>query len=163
MALSPEPEVSRIIDQLERVMCADAWYGESVVSLLQRIPFRTANGKPARGAHSIREIVRHMTAWTNEVRRRLNGVPAATPKEGDWPKASGRGDAAWADEIDALIGAHNALILDLKALTDDRLSTSIRDPRNRKTGKGVTRYILLHGLAQHHAYHAGQIAILSKQ
>ncbi|HEX6323947.1 MAG TPA: DinB family protein, partial [Vicinamibacterales bacterium] len=161
--VSAGPEVSRIVDQLERVMCADAWYGEPVVSMLQRISFSTANAKPARGAHSIREIVRHMTAWTNEVRRRLNGVPASTPQEGDWPKASGRGEAAWAGEIDALIGAHNALILDLGALTDDRLSTPIRDPRNRKTREGVTRYVLLHGLAQHHAYHAGQIAILSKQ
>lgn len=160
--VSSESEVSRIVDQLERVMCADAWYGEPVVSLLQRIPFGKANAKPVRGAHSVREIVRHMTAWTNEVRRRLNGMPAATPKEGDWPKASGRGAAAWADEIDALIGAHNALILDLKALTDDQLSSPIRDPRNSKTGEGITRYVLLHGLAQHHAYHAGQIAILSK-
>lgn len=29
-------------------------------------------------------------------------------------------------------------------------------------GTGVTRDVLLHGLAQHHAYHAGQIALLSK-
>ena len=41
-------------------------------------------------------------------------------------------------------------------------SVVVTDPRNRATGTGVTRYVLLHGLAQHHAYHAGQIAILSK-
>jgi uncharacterized damage-inducible protein DinB len=156
------PEVARLVDQLERAMCGDAWHGDPVVAILQGIDFARANAKPSAKAHSIREIVRHMAAWTNEVRRRLNGSPAATPREGDWPKASGKGPAAWADEIDTLIGAHNALVHDLEKFTDAELNEPIRDPRNRKTGTGVTRYVLLHGLVQHHAYHAGQIALLSK-
>jgi uncharacterized damage-inducible protein DinB len=155
-------EIERLIDELERAMCGDAWHGDSAVTILQRIPFSVANARPSAKAHSIGEIVRHMTAWTNEVRRRMNGVPAAVPKEGDWPKTSGRTAPAWADEIDALIGAHNALIQDLHKLTDEQLLEPTRDPRNRATGAGVTRYVLLHGLAQHHAYHAGQIALLSK-
>ena len=57
---------------------------------------------------------------------------------------------------------HRALLADLQGVTDARLFEPITDPRNRATGTGVTRYVLLHGLAQHHAYHAGQIAILSK-
>ena len=155
-------DVARLIDQLERAICGDAWHGDPVVTILQRIPFARANAQPPAKAHSIREIVRHMTAWTNEVRRRLNGSPAAVPKEGDWPKASGRTPGAWADEIDALIGAHNALVHELQKFTDADLSEPTRDPRNRETGAGVTRYVLLHGLAQHHAYHAGQIALLAK-
>jgi|SRR5688500_11389155 len=155
-------EVERIIDELERAICGDAWYGDPVMTVVGRVPFAKANGKPPGGAHSIREIVRHMTAWTNEVRRRLNGVPAAEPKEGDWPPASGKGAAAWAAEVDALVGAHNALILDMRKLTDAQLYEPTRDPRDKQTGAGVTRYVLLHGLAQHHAYHSGQIAILSK-
>ena len=88
--------------------------------------------------------------------------PAATPKEGDWPKATGDGRAAWADEIDALVGAHNALVHELQKFTEAELNEPTRDPRNRKTGAGVTRYVLLHGLVQHHAYHAGQISLLAK-
>ena len=34
--------------------------------------------------------------------------------------------------------------------------------RDRATGSGVTKYALLHGLIQHDAYHAGQIALLVK-
>jgi hypothetical protein len=36
------------------------------------------------------------------------------------------------------------------------------DPRNRALGTGVTCYELLHGIVQHDAYHAGQIAIVKK-
>jgi uncharacterized damage-inducible protein DinB len=155
-------EVDRLADQMERAICGDAWHGDPALTILQRVPYARANAKPAPKAHSIREIVRHMAAWTNEVRRRLNGVPAATPQEGDWPKESGKGPEAWADEIDALVGAHNALVQDLRKFSEKELFEPTRDPRNRKDGTGVTRYVLLHGLVQHHAYHAGQIAILSK-
>ena len=157
-----EAEVSRLIDQMERAIDGDAWHGDPVMAILERVPFETADAKPAKAAHSIRQIVRHMTAWTNEVRRRLNGEPAATPKEGDWPRAAGKDDTAWRAEIAALMAAHQALLGDLRSLTDARLFEPINDPRNRATGTGVTRYVLLHGLAQHHAYHAGQIALLSK-
>ena len=51
---------------------------------------------------------------------------------------------------------------ELKKLTDEQLFEPTKDPRNRRTGQGVTRYVLLHGLVQHHAYHSGQIAILAK-
>lgn len=155
-------EAARLVDQFHRAIDGDAWHGDPVMTILDRVPFETANAKPSKDAHSIREIVRHMTAWTNEVRRRLNGEPAATPKEGDWPRAAGKDEAAWRAEVDALMAAHRALVRDLDGVADARLFEPINDPRNRATGTGVSRYVLLHGLAQHHAYHAGQIALLSK-
>jgi uncharacterized damage-inducible protein DinB len=158
-----DTEVARLIDQFERAMNGDAWHGDPVMTILARVAFATAHARPSKAAHSIREIVRHMTAWTSEVRRRMSGEPAGTPKEGDWPRASaGDDDAAWRAEVDALSAAHQALLADLRALPDARLFEPINDPRNRETGAGVSRYVLLHGLAQHHAYHAGQIAILAK-
>jgi uncharacterized damage-inducible protein DinB len=155
-------EVSRLIDQFERAIDGDAWHGDPVMKILARVPFATANAKPSTNAHSIREIVRHMASWTHEVRRRMEGEPAAAPKEGNWPKAKGEDEAAWRDEVAALASAHQALVDALQHLDEGRLFEPINDPRNRKTGTGVTRYVLLHGLAQHHAYHAGQIAILAK-
>ena len=38
----------------------------------------------------------------------------------------------------------------------------IGNARDRSLGSGVSRYVSLHGLVQHHAYHAGQIALLKK-
>jgi uncharacterized damage-inducible protein DinB len=155
-------EVARLIDQLERAIDGDAWHGDPVMLVIERATFRQADTRPARAAHSIREIVRHMTGWTKEVHGRMNGAPAGEPRGGDWPPPSGRGEAAFREEVAALQAAHQALIADLRKLTDDQLFEPTNDPRNRATGSGVTRYVLLHGLAQHHAYHSGQIAILAK-
>ena len=157
-----ETEVSRLIDQFQRAIDGDAWHGDPVMDVIARASFKQAAAKPASASHSIRDIVRHMTAWTNEVRSRMNGAPAGTPREGDWPKAAGRDETAWKAEKAALLAAHQALIADLSRLTDGDLFKPIKDPRNRATGTGVTKYVLLHGLVQHHAYHSGQIAILAK-
>ncbi|MDQ3171362.1 MAG: DinB family protein [Acidobacteriota bacterium] len=162
VATARATEVARLIDQFERAIDGDAWHGDPVMTILGRVTFETAGAKPAKAAHSIRQIVRHMAAWTNEVRRRMNGEPAGTPLEGDWPRAADKDEDAWRAEIAALAAAHQSLLADLRALPEARLFEPINDPRNRATGAGVSRYVLLHGLAQHHAYHAGQIAILSK-
>lgn len=157
-----DTEVSRLIDELERAIDGDAWHGDPVMAVIARAPFATANAKPAKASHSIREIVRHMTAWTGEVHRRMMGAPAGEPSEGDWPDAAAEGASAFRDEVAALKAAHDALMADLRSMTDAQLFEPTRDPRNRETGAGVTRYVLLHGLAQHHAYHSGQIAVLAR-
>jgi uncharacterized damage-inducible protein DinB len=50
----------------------------------------------------------------------------------------------------------------VQGMCDDDLLKPTNDPRNRPLGTGVTYYELLHGIVQHDAYHAGQIAILKK-
>ena len=47
-------------------------------------------------------------------------------------------------------------------LTDADLERMIGDERDRALGSGISRYVMLHGLVQHHVYHAGQIALLRK-
>ena len=154
-------EVARLVDQLEQAVEGHPWHGDPVVSVIARASYAAANVRPEAVSHSIRDIVRHMTAWTTEVHRRMNGEVAAEPPGGDWPAPQGEGERAWAGEIDALRAAHRALVADLRKLTDEDLARPIRDDRHPR-GEGVTRYDLLHGLAQHHAYHSGQIAILAQ-
>ena len=47
-------------------------------------------------------------------------------------------------------------------MSDERMLQPTNDPRNRALGTGVSYYELLHGIVQHDAYHAGQIAIIKK-
>ena len=47
-------------------------------------------------------------------------------------------------------------------MTDAQLLEPTNDPRSRPLGTGVSYYELLHGIVQHDAYHAGQIAILKR-
>jgi hypothetical protein len=155
-------EIERIVDELTRAMDTDPWHGNPVARILDGIDAAAAATKPPGNAHSIWEIVRHMTAWTGEVARRLDGHPAGEPQEGDWPAPSGTDAAAWQRDVQQLFDAHQRVLAQVQALTDAKLLAPTSDPRDREAGAGVTHYVLLHGLSQHHAYHAGQIAILKK-
>jgi uncharacterized damage-inducible protein DinB len=155
-------ETSRLIDELNRAIEGDTWHGDSIALILEGVQSEQASARPIAGAHSIWEIVRHMTAWTGEAARRLAGHPAGEPQEGDWPSPSGTGQAAWRDDVTRLLETHRRLIAMLESFDDEQILEPTSDPRNRQTGVGVTHYVLLHGLAQHHAYHGGQIALLKR-
>jgi len=155
-------EISRIIDELSREHDGDPWHGSPLLQILAGLPATQAAGRPLTDGHSIWEIVLHMTAWKNEVRRRLSGAPAADPEEGDWPEVGDVTDERWHDAQARLQRAQQQLISAIRELPEERLYEPTKDPRNRATGTGVSSYVLLHGIVQHDVYHAGQIAILKK-
>jgi uncharacterized damage-inducible protein DinB len=155
-------EIARIIDQLQREHEGDPWHGSPLRDLLAGISCEVAAAHPIRHVHSVWEIVLHMTAWKNEVRRRLSGAPAATPEEGDWPDVPAPTAEAWASAVKKLEDAHAALVAAVRNLPESQLFEPTSDPRNRETGAGVSYYVLLHGIVQHDVYHAGQIALVRK-
>ena len=155
-------EIDRIMEQLQRAYDGDAWHGPSVRAALEGVDAETAAARHGPSAHTICEIVLHITAWTREVARRLRMNVAQDPEQGDWPVRTGVGDAEW-DAIVAALDAANAELLEAAARVDDeQLDERIGDARDRASGSGVSRYVTLHGLAQHHAYHAGQISLLKR-
>ena len=155
-------ELERIADELTRAMDTDPWHGSPVARILDGVDAAGAAARPTGSAHSIWEIVRHMTAWTGEVGRRLAGHAPGEPEEGDWPAPSGDDEEAWRRDVTLLFDVHERLLAQVRALQDDVLFRPASDARDREAGSGVSYYVLLHGLSQHHAYHAGQIAILKK-
>ncbi|HET7695153.1 MAG TPA: DinB family protein [Vicinamibacterales bacterium] len=155
-------ETSRLIDQLERAHDGDPWHGSPVKAVLRGVTWDQAARRPPNGAHSIWEIVLHMTGWRNEVARRAAGNPAGEPAGGDWPAVGDATEARWQAALAAFDEAHRALVAVVAGLADDRMLQPTNDPRNRELGTGVTYYELLHGIVQHDAYHSGQIAILKK-
>ena len=158
----PETEVTRIVDELEREHAGDAWHGTPLRQMLADVDHTQASARPFKGGHTIWELVLHITAWKNEVRRRVGGAPAGQPAEGDWPVPPKPSAAAWRDALDALEQAHRALIDEITRLPEATLFTPTNDPRERETGQGVTHYVLLHGIAQHDVYHSGQVALVKK-
>src|SRR5262245_7753923 len=155
-------EATRITDELTRAVAGDPWHGDSVSAILRGVSAAAARQRPHANVHTIWEIVRHMTAWTSEVTRRLDGNRPALPTEGDWPAPNGTSDDDWRRDVTALSDAHQQLLEKVSTFADGSLHTPPPDIRDRPAGSGVTHYVLLHGLAQHHAYHAGQIAVLKK-
>jgi uncharacterized damage-inducible protein DinB len=155
-------EIERIVEQLQRVYEGDAWYGPSVRASLEGVDAEVATARPLPGAHTICEIVLHMTAWTREVTRRLRVGTARDPEEGDWPARSVATEADWAAVVAAFDAANAQLAEAVAGLDSSTLDKRIGDVRDRALGSGVSRYTTLHGLGQHHAYHAGQIMLLKR-
>ena len=155
-------EISRIVDQLEREHAGDPWHGSPLSAILAGLTHEQASARPLPGAHSIWELVLHLSAWKNEVRRRLSGAPAGEPEQGDWPAVGDPTAERWITARERLELAHRLLVSAVKEFSEPNLFIPSNDARDRELGVGVTYYELLHGLVQHDVYHAGQIAILKK-
>jgi uncharacterized damage-inducible protein DinB len=158
-------EIEAIVDELQREYGGDAWYGSSLRDILKGVTAANAARRPVPHAHSIWELVLHITAWKREVAARMAGRPAGEPPEGDWPEAPADGgatEASWAEALEQLHQAQVALVSAAGQIPPSRLHAPVVDPRNRPLGTGVSHYVTLHGVAQHDVYHAGQIAILKK-
>ena len=151
-------QIEIIADQLERAYRGDAWHGPSVRAALEGVDATMAAARPLAAAHSIHELVLHLTAWTREVTRRLQVGMAYDPEMGDWPEA----DGAWDDALAALEAANAELLTAVRALNPAQLDEPVRDGRHHAPESAVSRFATLNGLIQHHAYHAGQISLLKK-
>ena len=155
-------ETERIGDELRRAYDGDPWHGPSVRDVLDGVDVVIATRRVWPGVHTIGELVLHMTAWTREVTRRLRTGVAQEPADGDWPVCTATTADDWHAIVAAFDAAHADLIAALASLDETKLDQPIGDARVRELGSGVSRYVTLHGLAQHHAYHAGQITLLKK-
>jgi len=149
-------EAARIADQLRCAFEGSAWHGPAVLELLSDIDATTAASHPMPEAHSIWELVLHITAWDGAVNRRIVTRKAVTLNDAqNFPKVKDKSRAAWKETIALLKTTHKALVKTVAALPDSRLT-------DRVPGKNYNVYFMLHGVAQHELYHAGQIAILKK-
>jgi uncharacterized damage-inducible protein DinB len=140
----------------------DPWHGPSVNDTLQGVTAEQAAAYPIPGAHSIWEIVLHMSAWHGEVIRRLEGNEPAMPREGDWPEVTDTSPAAWQSALERLDATHDRVLATLSHLSEgdlDRPGGSIAD---RALGTGVLHRTMVVGLLQHAAYHSGQIVLLRR-
>jgi len=148
-------EVKRILDQMDRAFTGDAWHGPPLMQLLNGVSAEDASKHPVRGAHSIWEIVHHISAWNSVVNRRLGGEDVTITHEHDWPPVWEVNEVAWKHALDALSESRARLRKSVAALKDFELD-------HPPAGTKESRYVTLHGIVQHDLYHAGQIAILKK-
>jgi uncharacterized damage-inducible protein DinB len=148
-------EVARIRDQLQRSWDGDAWHGPPLWPRLADVPASAANDRPIPGAHTIAEIVQHLSYWKDAVRRRLAGETVLPTEAEQWPAVPGPDEAAWQEALALLRTRHQALAEAVARLRDEQLA----DPVG---GKDYDVYVLLHGAIQHDLYHTGQIALLKK-
>jgi len=133
----------------------DAWHGSPVRALVAGLTNEQAAIRSAGFSHSIWELVRHMTAWAEIAKRRLAGEIVEPTSTEDWPPVGDSNPDAWKSAVESLERAHAELRRAVLALGDGHLD-------DRTPGKPYSLYVLLHGVVQHTAYHAGQIALLRR-
>jgi uncharacterized damage-inducible protein DinB len=150
-------QIETLADQLERSFRGGAWHGLAVAEALAGVDAAAAAAPPpAEGAHSIWEIVHHLTVWNDVPRRRIDGERLQNvPPELDWAPVADASAGAWQAAQAALADAHAALHARVLRLADGQLDDPVvgSDP----TVRGV-----LLGVLQHNAYHAGQIVLLRR-
>jgi len=156
------PSREYLIEELRHAHGGDPWHGLSRRHVLADVTAADAARRPGAGVHSIWELVLHMRAWTNEVARRLMEGSPRLPDEGDWPVDSDPSTDAWVATLQSLDLAHERLIDTLRTMPPERLDERVGSGRDAPLGAGVTYRAMLHGLAQHDAYHTGQISILKR-
>ncbi len=148
-------ELDRIADQLHHAVHGEAWHGPSLLELLADVDARAAAAHPIAGAHSIWEILLHVIVWSRVALRRMNGETVQPTPEQDWPPVRDESPAAWTRTLEDFRSAQQELMAKLRSMRDENLNNPV-------PGKPYDNYFQLHGLIQHHLYHAGQIALLKK-
>ena len=165
-------QVTRLAHHIERTVTGPMWHGPALTDVLEGVTAERARQRPIVGAHSIWELVLHITVWCDIARQRLTGqatgdptpeqdwptaptgVPGADPKSGSDPPSSDA-DSDWRLAVERLGESHRHLAADVRLLDDARLDALV---------PGLTYSVsaMLSGVVEHGTYHGGQIALLKR-
>jgi heme-degrading monooxygenase HmoA/uncharacterized damage-inducible protein DinB len=148
-------EAASLAEELRVLARGDAWHGPSLEEMLADVSPATAAARPIPGAHTIWELVLHVTGWTDVFRRRLEGTAVEEPEEGDYPALPEPTAGAWAEATRGLFAAHDRLVARVSRLSPADLDAPV-------PGRGFPARFLVRGAIRHTVYHSGQIGLLRK-
>ena len=133
-----------------------AWHGPSVTDALKEVNAARAAAHPIPSAHSIWELLLHMNAWQQFVLDTAEGVdPPMLEGDENFPLVTDASEAAWEAAKRAFFSTADHLIERCASVSEDELARPV-------TQHQFSFKVMLHGIAHHNIYHAGQIALLKK-
>ncbi|MDQ2773911.1 MAG: DinB family protein [Acidobacteriota bacterium] len=146
-------ETERIARQLRLFYEGPSWLGPPLKELLSDIGEEHARRRGLTDAHTIWDLVLHIAGWLRIARERLSATHTRDMDAAeDWPPMAD----SWNDALSSLETETDALEQAILKFPEERLQESA------PATEAQTFYVLLHGVIQHSAYHAGQIALLKK-
>jgi uncharacterized damage-inducible protein DinB len=153
---APERTESQALGaELRSLADGEAWHGPALEEILKGVSAAQAYARPLPGAHSIWELVLHVTAWSDVYRRRLQGKAVEEPEQGDFPLPAKPSAVAWHKAKRALFDANRRLAAAAEALSEAGLRRPIaRRPFDAGYQVGAA--------IRHLVYHSGQMALLRK-
>jgi uncharacterized damage-inducible protein DinB len=150
-------ELNALAQSIERTVTGPVWHGAALRDLLADVSPTDAAAHPIDGAHSIWELVLHISAWVSVVAFRLHADSSPDPTDDeDWPSPPVRPTAAgWSRARARLSMVHDTLAESVRQLDPAELG-------RRVVGRQYSVRAMLHGIPEHGAYHGGQIALLTR-
>ena len=151
--MTESAELARL---LERTVTGPMWHGPALAEVIAGVTADQAAAHPIEGAHSIWELVLHITVWANIAAARLRGEALDDPPASeDWPAPPTATREAWTQATDRMGDAYRGLARAAERLDGAALGATI-------PGRGYTAATMLRGVVEHGTYHGGQIAILKR-
>jgi uncharacterized damage-inducible protein DinB len=149
-------EIEQIVEELTIAFEGEPWHGPALMEIVAGVDAKAASAHPIAEAHSIWELVLHIAAWERAINTRIVQRKALQLNdEENFPTVTDASEAAWRQAIEKLRKDHRELVATTSGLSGSQLSAQV-------PGKPYDVRFMLHGAAQHVAYHGGQIALLKK-
>ncbi len=152
-------ELQHLAETVRRACDGDAWHGPALKEILTNVDAATARTKTD-DTHSIWELTLHVMAWFDIVRRRMAGEILGEHNltaTDDWPPLpADLNESRWQATRDALYESAHRLAKAIEDFPSSKLDETV-------SAKDYSYAVMLHGIAQHGLYHAGQMAIIKKQ
>ena len=147
--------IDKLIFQFQNVFDGTPYYGDSIQSIIELIPYESANNSINNG-HTIAQIIEHMLAWRLLAIEHLKGnvhYDIELGSDNDWTSLKITSQSEWIKLKQAFAQSHETLIELLKQKEDRWLSSKLE-------GKVFSYNFLLKGIIQHDIYHIGQVNLL---
>jgi protein-S-isoprenylcysteine O-methyltransferase Ste14 len=145
----------RLAAELRRAWRGEPWHGPAAAVVLSRLTAQQAAHRRARGSHTPWELVLHLTLWAEVPLRRFDDPTFVPGDEQDFPTPAATTDAQWRRDVAALGDAVERLAQRVGVMSDAALEAPVGS-------RGYTYVTMVDGVVQHLAYHAGQVALLSR-
>lgn len=155
-------EIQALRDEIRRSLFGQAWHGPAVLETLASFTAVEAAARLIPNAHSAWEIALHILGWIEEATSRVQGKTPGDPQRGDWPTAPTPENEPWKRVQEDIVHAHAKLDRVLAVFPAARLNEVVGSAEEVPDEPDSTFGLLLHGLAQHNAYHCGQLVLLRR-
>lgn len=156
----PRPPMPLLLSAIQPPPGRGGWHGgPTPLGALRGVTAAEALWAPGPRRKSIWALALHIAYWKYAVRRQLEGGERGgfPRKPSNWPAPPARADARqWAADVALLRQEHELLLSAIAKFPPARLS------RRPAGGKKWTYGELIVGIANHDAYHTGQIQLLKR-
>ena len=163
----PDPLARLLRENVQPPPGRGGWHGgPTPLGALRGVSAEQDAWTPAPGRKSIWQLTLHIAYWKYAVRRRLEGGAAGPETTGrgsfprapsNWPRVPAGADAAaWRADVALLKAEHERLVETIAAIPVARYGETLPGGKRWAVGE------LILGIAQHDAYHTGQIQMLKR-